>query len=161
MSKRTEISSTIACPGVWCHSTKNTRIVSPILYLFYGYDAAKLEAIFQRMIIGGLLGMYNNFLEHYLNHYTVRSAASIEGFNDGDKPEPFDISDWKILSIFVVWAALLSLTKVVFLLEMHFRKAIKFCLELLRISKAWYTLLDLRLRNVGVILSFLFHRIRK
>jgi len=103
-------------PEVKCYSVRKCSIkVASMLYIFAGLLHKELSRNARFMHESGILKMYNNFA-HITGIAAKRKAALMD---EKDKePTPFQMGDWKILSIFVVWATLLATSSIIFALEL-------------------------------------------
>jgi hypothetical protein len=103
--------------GVSCHLVKDKDASVPILnqYFFMKHSGPRLLALTQRISESGTLDWIYSFTEVIQNH---ASMAKIDRLSrEENQPTAFQISDWKIYSIWRAWFALLMIASLIFAFE--------------------------------------------
>jgi len=107
-------------PKIKCHVTlKDTYDVLSIGYFFFGPMHVALSNITHRFQEAGIISMYKDLSAHIIwtLQYSHIIRAEIHAEELSSREVPFVMSDWKMLSIFIIWAFLLGISSIVFLLE--------------------------------------------
>jgi len=108
-------------PGLKFHTTlKNTYTVSSMVYFFFGPLHVALSSITRRFLESGILVMYKDLSDHFIgklrNLPVIREEIHAE--EKRSREVPFAISEWKMLSMFIIWAFLLGTSSLVFVFEL-------------------------------------------
>jgi len=118
-------------PGmIKCHVTKDTVLPDQTVYFFFGYWRKSFAALGLRMNEAGLITMFRSYTI-YIAVLLITAEQRLRGFSslDLNRGLALKVSDWKILSIFIVWGSLLGLALVVFLVETAFPAVAKYALQ--------------------------------
>jgi len=100
-------------PPVWCHSTKGTVYLTDQVYSFVGHEHVKVFQITTWLRESGLLVFYQEYRLFVVSRQYNRKSSKLAEYNG----IAFVMRDWKILSIFIAWAALLFVAILVLGLE--------------------------------------------
>jgi len=105
-------------PGttIKCYSTLGTVVHKEVVYHVLGNYHDRLTRTLARMSEAGLLDMYQR-ITNFMYNALVSTATQREEIIINSALVPFKLSDWRILSIFIIWAILLGMTLVTLLLE--------------------------------------------
>jgi len=104
-------------PGTMCHIASETVMYHQHVYYFFGYSHLKLSRAMTSLKETGFIKMYYEYQEFVgnLKYSSGIRKRLIE--EDKSRCVAFGMTDWKILSIFIVWIFLLGVGFLVFLLE--------------------------------------------
>jgi len=106
-------------PDIACHHAKNTVLKSKFIHTFAGYSHLHLFKAFNRIKASGITLFFRNFIAYYKKYATNREIE-LQEYNLR-KPLAFELGDWKLLSVFCLWAGFASFAFLVFLLECFWR----------------------------------------
>jgi hypothetical protein len=100
--------------GVSCHLVKNKddSIQRQDYYYFMKYSGPRLFALTQRLSESGVLNWIYSFTEKIQNHAYMAQIGGL--IREENQPTAYQISDWKIKSIWCAWFGLLILASLVF-----------------------------------------------
>jgi len=101
---------------VWCSRARNTKIHRHVPFTFVGHYRfvfARLARLFTQT---GILKMYEDISNHIIFRKLSWNAKKLQSMDN--EPTPFQISDMKIGSIFLIWISLAGLSSVAFLTEL-------------------------------------------
>jgi len=101
-------------PSINCHVVRNTVILKPLTFFFFGDSKEQLSQVLHKMGEAGLPSMYSDFAAFLitLSSRTITSQGNAS----------INLGDWKILSVFVGWCSLLGITFLVFVVEILFSR---------------------------------------
>jgi hypothetical protein len=106
-------------PKIRCHHAKNTFIQTNVIHTFHGHFHLQLFQAFNRIREAGITSFYLNFLNFY-RKFTANRGIELHDY-ELRQPSAFMLGDWKILSVFCVWASLMCVSLLVVLLEIIHR----------------------------------------
>jgi len=98
-----------------CNSVKESSIHSRFIHQYFGPHFLKFIAVEQIFIESGVWTHFTDF-ERYLEQLRTMKKQEEAGFNES-LPISFTIMDWKVMSTFVGWVALLLGAALVFAAE--------------------------------------------
>jgi len=110
-----------------CNFVTDTVLPSEALYQFLGHSHLTLAKATQVLWESGVMGYIYHFAAYVKSYQTDRNQDVFE-YKEEKKEVSFEMSDSRILSIFLGWAALLTCVFGAFLLELvfeHGRRTIK------------------------------------
>jgi len=110
--------------GLRCEVVQKSVIPTPVIYIFTGYYHAELSDFALRMQESGILSMFRHYSYFVLNLPFQRRLVKVQEKNEG-REVAFSLTDWKILSPFLVWSGLILLTQLIGVLEIAFYNRIR------------------------------------
>jgi len=102
-------------PNISCYCVTKTTDTDQIIYSFLGLLHETMFKIAEIFIESGILGLYNTNFNYLTNLETMREKE-LKAYNEA-RAKAFDMTDWKIMSIFLGWAALLGISLLVLMVE--------------------------------------------
>jgi len=120
--------------------SKNNRVV------FSGNDRGKLYKAMGCLVETGIMRMYKAFYNYFDNRSTWKKQDYFLSLES--QPVAFELSDWKISSIFIVWGGLVGFAGTVFIAEVFNNNVISTLYSLARAFKRIETRLVVNLRNI-------------
>jgi len=107
--------------GVSCHMTKNTIVYMKDVYQFHGPLHESIGINMLRLQQFGILNFYDNLMNSYILTFWELKYERIQASNQ--EATPFVVSEWKILSIFLLWAGMVGMAGVVWVIEVSIKHA--------------------------------------
>jgi len=101
--------------GVKCYTVKEVSDAGEDRFVFGGPELMNLYRVARHFFESGLMITYYELFRFVSFYPEMRDIERVEYIES--HPEPFRLREWRILSIFVGWAALFSLALVIFILE--------------------------------------------
>jgi len=108
-------------PGIKCHMTKYSSLVTRDTYTYFGHLRLGLYRYGLRMKENGIILMIKAYKDYIFQLYTLKQIRKRIIEEENSRTVPFKMTDWKILSIFVVWTFMLGVSFIVLILEMVYK----------------------------------------
>jgi len=109
-------------PEVFCYFAKEATMETiPMIYTFYGdmkEALAKVAISFQET---GILSFYMNFMFNCNTMSQLKRQRMLKELS-AQNAVPFELRDWKMLSIFIAWGALVCIIVIEFIVELVYVK---------------------------------------
>ena len=109
-------------PDIICHATKGSSTIFQLSYVYFGHLRKELFQYGRFMAEAGIMSLileYPKYISNLVWNRKIQSRIR-EEMKSGEYA--FEISDWKIISIFVVWSCLLGVAFIVFLIETQYKR---------------------------------------
>jgi len=106
-----------------CHFIRDTVVRLVELYTFWGDSKLALEQVTIRMMESGLWSMYHNYSD-FSRDYRTRRNQELDAYKER-QPLAFDFSSRPLVSIFIVWIAVLGAAGLVMILEIMYARFIR------------------------------------
>jgi len=102
-------------PDLSCNCARDTAASRDIVFHFLGLRHREVAAYGQALIAAGFINLYNEYQHRFKIAFWLPKIKALEHVERRIKP--FIMADWKILSIFLGWIALLGIAFLVFMWE--------------------------------------------
>jgi len=112
-------------PHVHCYVAKKSGYSSENTINLHGPFRSVLARITYAFLESGILFMYGNWENYLIKLPSASLGEKLEAEEKGLGVSAFDMTEWRMISIFIVWAALLLLTLLVYIAEYCFTDFIK------------------------------------
>jgi len=101
-----------------CKFVRDTKSYNNYVFQFIGTNLLKVARATVMIIQSGILEWYTKFFDYVAED--LKQGLDMELMEYGEMiPKPFEMINPKIMSIFVLWAALLALSTLAFVIEIH------------------------------------------
>jgi len=107
-------------PGAMCYLVTGTVYPVHLVHTFIGEDHERISSINRKLFETGFSNLYSNN-EMYIYQYQDRMSVERMDHLEARKDVPFIMTDWKMLSIFIVWISLMGISAML----LGFEKCIK------------------------------------
>jgi len=102
-------------PKISCKVIRKTKYVEDIIYFYWGQYYLNFVKVEEWFVQSGLMNYYSNCAEYTVKLFTAPVIERMDSL--GKQSTSFAMNDWKILSVFIIWAFALFTALIVYALE--------------------------------------------
>jgi len=126
--------------GTTCHLARDTIVSNNRLFQFYaGIGQPQLVQVVERLLHSGIVEYYYSY-KYFIDNLTwMRRSEFLEWVEN--MPKLFKMADWKVMSVFIGWAAFLLLSLVDFGLEQYWTSEFRDCTKMF-VARLYFTGVD-------------------